>query len=280
MDLEKFCARVNHDTLMSLVKERVSDRRGLKRIDRFLKAGGMRGEGWPPSLEGAPQGGPRSPLLTNRLLDRLDKEREKRGHTFGRYADDCNIYVKSNRAGERVLASVTRFRSRKLKLKVNAQRSAVDRPWQRKFLGFTVTNSGPHRSKVGEKALERFKAVIRRITHRTRGQSIRPVRAEMGKYINGGKAYFGCAQVKAGCKELDSWIRRRRRCYLGKQWGRRGYRELLRRGGSRDLAWNTATSAHGPWRLSQSPGLSIALPGRFFDALGLPRLFEKRYQLT
>jgi RNA-directed DNA polymerase len=280
MDLEKFFDRVNHDKLMSLVKERVSDRRGLKRIDRFLKAGGMRGEGWPPSLEGAPQGGPISPLLTNLLLDRLDKELEKRGHKFVRYADDCNIYVKSKRAGERVLASVTRFLSRKLKLKVNAQKSAVDRPWQRKFLGFTFTNSGPHRSKVGEKALERFKEVIRRITQRTRGQTIRQVIAEMGKYINGWKAYFGFAQVKSGFKELDSWIRRRLRCYLWKQWGRRGYRELLRRGVSRELAWNTAKSAHGPWRLSQSPGLSIALPGRFFDVLGLPRLFEKRYQLT
>jgi RNA-directed DNA polymerase len=280
MDLEKFFDRVNHDKLMSLVKERVSDRRVLKLIDRFLKAGVMIGEGWHPSLEGAPQGGPISPLLTNLLLDRLDKELEKRGHKFVRYADDCNIYVKSKRAGERVLASVTRFLSRKLKLKVNAQKSAVDRPWQRKVLGFTFTNSGPHRSKVGEKALERFKEVIRRITQRTRGQTIRQVIAEMGKYINGWKAYFGFAQVKSGFKGLDSWIRRRLRCYLGKQWGRRGDRELLRRGVSRELAGNTAKSAHGPWRLSQSPGLSIALPGRFFDALGLPRLFEKRYQLT
>jgi RNA-directed DNA polymerase len=280
MDLEKCFDRVNHDKLMSLVKERVSDRRVLKLIDRFLKAGVMIGEGWHPSMEGTPQGGPISPLLTNLLLDRLDKELEKRGHKFVRYADDCNIYVKSKRAGERVLASVTRFLSRKLKLKVNAQKSAVDRPWRRKFLGFTFTHSGPHRRKVSGKALERFKEVIRGRTQRTRGKTIRQVVAELGNYINGWKAYFGLAQVKSVFKELDSWIRRRLRCYLWKQWGRRGYRELLRRGISRELAWNTAKSAHGPWRLSKSPGLSIALPGRFFDALGLPRLFETKSQLT
>jgi len=188
--------------------------------------------------------------------------------------------VKSERAGERVLASVTRFLSRKLKLRVNAQKSAVDRPWRRKFVGVTFTNSGPHRRKVSEEMLEGFKEVIRRITQRTWGKTIQQVTAEMGNYINGWKAYFGFAQVKSVFKELDSWIRRRLRCYLWKQWGRRGYRELLRRGVSRELAWNTAKSAHGPWRLSKSPGLSTALPGRSFDSLGLPRLFEKTYQLT
>jgi RNA-directed DNA polymerase len=221
-----------------------------------------------------------SPLLTNLLLDRLDKELEKRGHKCVRYADDGNISVKSTRAGERVLASVTRFLSRKLKLKANAQKRAVDRPWRRKFLGFTFTPSGPHRRKVSGKALERFKEVIRGRAQRTRGKTSRQVVAELGNYIHGWKAYFGLAQVKSVFKELDSWIRRRLRCYLWKQWGRRGYRELLRRGISRELAWNTAKSAHGPWRLSKSPGLSIALPGRFFDALGLPRLFETKSQLT
>jgi RNA-directed DNA polymerase len=279
LDLEKCFDRVNHDKLMSRVKERVSDRRVLKLIDRFLKAGVMIGQGWHPSMEGTLHGGPISPLLTNLLLDRLDQELEKRGHKFVRYADDCHIYVKSKGAGERVRASVTRFLSRKRKLKVNAQKSAVDRPWRRKFRGVTFTHSGPHRRKVREKALERFKEVIRGRTQRTRGKTIRQVVAELGNYINGWKAYFGLAQVKSVFKELDSWIRRRLRCYLWKQWGRRGYRELLRRGISRELAWKTAKSAHGPWRLSKSPGLSIALPGRFFDSLGLPRLFETKSQL-
>jgi RNA-directed DNA polymerase len=231
-------------------------------------------------MEGTPQGGPISPLLTHLLLDRLDKEVEKRGHTFVRDADDCHLSVQSTRAGERVLASVTRCLSRKLKLKVNVQKSAVDRPWRRKFLGCTCTNSGPHRRQVRDKALERFKEVIREITPRTRGKTIRQVVAELGHYRHGWKAYFGLAQGKSVCKELDSWIRRRLRCSLWKPWGRRGYRELRRRGISRELAWNTAKSAHGPWRLRTSPGLSIALPGRFFDSLGLPRLFEKKSQLT
>ena len=166
------------------------------------------------------------------------------------------------------------------KLKVNAQKSAVDRPWRRKCLGGTFTNSGPHRSQVSEKALERFKAVIRGLTQRTRGKTIRQVVAERGNDLNGGPAYFGLAQVKSVFKALDSWSRRRLRCYLWKQWGRRGYRELWPRGISRELAWNTAKSAHGPWRRRKSPGLSSALPGRFFDSLGLPRLFEKTSQLT
>jgi len=203
-------------------------------------------------------------------VDRLDKALEKRGHKFVRYADDCNIYVKSKRAGERVLASVTRFLSRKLKLKVNAQKSAVDRPWRRKFLGFTFTHSGPHRRKVSGKALERVKEVIRGRTQRPRGKTIRQVVAERGHDINGGKAYVGRAQVTSVFKELDAWLRRRLRCYRWQQWGRRGDRELRRRGISRELAGNTAQSAHGPWRLGQSPGLSIALSARFFDALGLP----------
>jgi RNA-directed DNA polymerase len=240
----------------------------------------MIGEGWHPSLEGTPHGGPISPLRTTLLRDRLEQARETRGHTCVRSAEDGNLYVTSQRAGERVLASVTRLRSRKLKRKVTGPKRAVDRPWRRQFLGFPCTNRGPHRQKVRETALERCKAVSRGSTHRTRGKTLRQVVAERGHDMHGWKASCGLAQVTSVCTELDSWIRRRRRCSLWKPWGRRGSREVRRRGISRELAWHTAKSAHGPWRRRQSLGLSIALPGRCFDSLGLPRRFEQKSQLT
>jgi len=216
-----------------------------------------------------------SPLLANLLLDDLDKELEKRGHRFVRYADDGNIYVRSRRAGERVMASVARFLERKLKLKVNEAKSAVDRPANRKFLGFTFTRGRMPRRKVSEKAVLAFKAKVRELTNRTRGRTIRQIVKELRKYILGWKGYFGFAEVASPLHDLDKWIRRRLRSYHWKQWGRRGYRELRKRGISRDLAWNTAKSAHGPWRLSRSPALAIALPTRYFAGLGLPSLVER-----
>lgn len=272
LDLEKFFDRVNHDKLMSLVKQRVADRRVLQLIDRYLKAGALTEEGWEATPEGTPQGGPLSPLLANLLLDGLDQELERRGHRFVRYADDCNIYVKSARAGQRVLASVTRFLARRLKLAVNAAKSAVDRPWRRTFLGFMFTGQRPNRRRVSEKALKACKQEVRRLTFRTRGVSLARVVGDLRQYLSGWYAYFGFAEAPSSFKELDSWIRRRLRCYRWKQWGRRRSRELRRRGVSRDLAWNTVKSAHGPWRISRSPALAIALPGRDFDGLGLPRL--------
>jgi RNA-directed DNA polymerase len=272
LDLEKFFDRVNHDKLMSLVKARVADRRGLQLIDRYLKAGARTDAGVEATMEGTPQGGPLSPLLANLLLDGLDQALERRGHRFVRYADDCNIYVKSARAGQRVLASVTRFLARRLKLAGNAAKSAVDRPWRRTFRGFTFTGRRPNRRRVSDKALKACKQEIRRLTYRTRGVSLRQVVRDVRQYVTGWYAYFGFGEVPSSHKELDSWTRRRLRCYLWKQWGRRRYRELRRRGVSRDLAWNTVKSAHGPWRLSRSPALAIALPGGYFDGLGLPRL--------
>jgi RNA-directed DNA polymerase len=272
LDLEKFFDRVNHDKLMSVVKKRVADRRVLQLIDRYLKAGALTDEGLEATVEGTPQGGPLSPLLTNLLLDGLDQELERRGHRFVRYADDCNIYVKSVRAGQRVLASVTRFLERRLKLAVNAAKSAVDRPWRRTFLGFTFTGRRPNRRRVSDKALKACKEEVRRRTFRTRGESLVRVVGDLRRYLDGWYTYFGFAQAPSSFKELDSWIRRRLRCYLWKQWDRRRYRQLRRRGVSRDLAWNTVKSAHGPWRISRSPALAIALPGSYFDGLGLPRL--------
>ena len=272
LDLEKFFDRVNHDKLMSLVKQRVAERRVLQLIDRYLKAGALTGEGLEATLEGTPQGGPLSPLLANLLRDGLDKELERRGHRFVRDADDCHIYVKSARAGPRVLARVTRFLARRLKLAVNAAKSAVDRPWRRTFLGFTFTGHRPNRRRVSEKALKACTQEVRRLTFRTRGASLARVVDDLRQYLSGWDAYFGVAEAPSSFKELDSWIRRRLRCYRWKPWGRRRYRERRRRGVSWDLAWNTVKSAHGPWRISRSPALAIALPGHYFDGLGLPRL--------
>ena len=275
LDLEKFFDRVNHDVLMHRVRERVTDRRAVTLIHRFLKAGVFTLEGMvEPTGEGTPQGGPLSPLLANLLLDDLDRELEKRGHRFVRYADDGNIYVRSRQAGERVMASVTRFLHRRLRLQVNEAKSAVDRPWNRRFLGFTFTRTRPNRRKVSEKALKTFQAKVREVTSRTRGRTTRQIVAELRSTILGWRAYFGFTEVPSPLRDLDKWIRRRLRSYHWKQWGRRGYRELRKRGVSRDLAWNTCKSAHGPWRLSQSPALVIALPWRYFAALGLPSLVE------
>ena len=275
LDLEKFFDRVNQDKLMSLVKERVRDRRGLQLIDRYLKAGALTGEGFEATTEGTPQGGPLSPLLANLLLDGFDKELERRGHRCVRDADDSHIYVKSARAGHRVLASVSRFLARRLKLTVNAAKSAVDRPWRRTSLGFTFTGRRPHRRQVSDKALKALKQEVRQRTSRTRGVPRRRLGHELRQYLEGWYAYFRVAEAQSTFKELDSWVRRRLRCYVWKQWGRRRYRELRKRGVSQDLAWNTCKSAHGPWRLSRSPALAIALPGQAFERLGVPRLHRR-----
>lgn len=275
LDLEQFFDRVNHDVLLSRVRARVSDRRGVALIHRFLRAGVLTLEGVvEPTGEGTPQGSPLSPLLANLLLDEFDRELERRGHRFVRYADDGNIYVRSRRAGARVMASVTRFLEGRLRLRVNAAKSAVDRPWNRTFLGFTFTGGRTLRRKVSSKALLAFKAKVRELTGRTRGRTMRQIVQELREYIQGWRGYYGFAEVVTPLRDLDKWIRRRLRCYHWKQWGRRGYRELRKRGVSRELAWNTAKSAHGPWRLSRSPALTIALPTRYFAGLGLPPLVE------
>jgi RNA-directed DNA polymerase len=273
MDLEKVFDRVNHDKVMSEVRKRVSDKRVNILIQRFLRSG-IEHEGKLMKSEmGTPQGGPLSPLLANLMLDNLDRELERRGHRFVRYADDCNIYVKSKRAGSRVLRSISRFFKTHLKLSVNEAKSAVDRPWRRQFLGFTFSSKLNRRISV--KSMKRFKNRIREITCRVRGRRIEVIVKELRRYMLGWQGYFKFTQVRHILRELDSWVKRRLRCYLWKQWGRRGYRELRKLGVSRDLAWNTAKSAHGPWRLSRSPGLAFALPAKYFAAMGLPRLFIK-----
>ncbi|MFH1674564.1 MAG: group II intron reverse transcriptase/maturase [Pseudomonadota bacterium] len=273
MDLEKFFDRVNHDKLMSEVRKRVLDRRVYVLILRFLRSGVQHEGKLLKTEEGTPQGGPLSPLLANLMLDELDRELERRGHRFVRYADDCNVYVRSRRAGTRVLRSISRFLSRHLKLSINQAKSAVGRPWERQFLGFTFSRR-LNRS-ISFKSIKRFKNRIREITCRTRGKRIDGIMKELRRFILGWQAYFNFTEVRSILKELDSWVKRRLPCYLWKQWGRRGYRELLRLGVSKNLAWNTAKSAHGPWRLSRSPGLAFALTAKYFANLGLPRLFVK-----
>ena len=275
MDLEKFFDQVNHDVLMHRVKQRIEDKRVLKLINDYLKSGAMQGDQFVSSEEGTPQGGPLSPLLANLLLDDFDRELESRGLHFCRYADDCNIYVKSQRAGERILRSVAHWLKAKLKLSVNVNKSAVARPWKRTFLGFTFTAQGKvKRIKVSDKSIKRFKQRIRGITRRTRGRTIVHIAMDLRKYLLGWKAYFGMTQVYSPLRDLDKWIRRKLRCYILKQWGRSGYRKLRQRGVDRSLAWNTAKSAHGPWRLSHSPALYKALPKRYFKELGIPELVE------
>ena len=270
MDLEKFFDRMNHDKLMNEVRRKISDRRIETLIRRYLKAGIQIHDKLIELSMGTPQGGPLSPFLANLLLDQLDKELEKRGHRFVRYADDCNIYVRSRRAGNRVLKSISRYLSDHLKLQVNQSKSAVGRPWERKFLGFSFSRR--LNIILSTQAVKRFKQRIREITYRTRGRRMEHIISELRRYMTGWYGYFKIIDVRSILKELDSWIKRRLRCYLWKQWGRRGYKELRRRGVSRDLAWNTCKSAHGPWRLSRSPALAFALPARYFASLGLPKL--------
>lgn len=271
IDLEKFFDTVNHDLVMHKLRKEISDRRVLRLINLYLRSGVLIGGSLHRTLEGTPQGGPLSPLLANVLLDSLDRELEKRGHRFVRYADDCNVYVRSRRAATRVLKSLSRYLLVKLKLNVNESKSAIGRAWERQFLGFSFSRT--LKVCISEKSLKRFKGRVRQLTRRTRGHNIRTVIRELRLYLLGWFAYYNRSQYRSVFKELDSWIRRKLRCYLWKQWGRRGYRELRCRGVSRDLAWNTCKSAHGPWRLSRSPALSIALPGRYFLALGLPCLY-------
>jgi len=274
IDLEKFFDRVNHDRLMAAVAKRVQDKRVLKLIRAFLNAGVMENGLVSSTDEGTPQGGPLSPLLSNLVLDEMDRELEKRGHRFVRYADDCNIYVQSERAGHRVMESLRAFITRKLKLKVNETKSAVARPWERKFLGFTFTSNRQPKRRVAPKALARFTQKVRDLTRRIRGISLQAMVKQLATYLRGWGSYFGFCQTPSVLDDLNSWIRRRLRCFQWKQWkrGRRRVEEMLKLGVRKDLAVRTAGSPHGPWRLSRTPALSYAMPKAFWDRLGLPTL--------
>jgi RNA-directed DNA polymerase len=274
LDLEKFFDRVNHDVLMGLVAKRVSDKRLLKLIRGLLTAGVLEGGLVGPTEQGTPQGGPLSPLLSNLMLDVLDKELEKRGHRFVRYADDCNIYVRSRRAGERVMEGVERFLERRLKLKVNRAKSAVARPSGRKFLGFSFTVGSYPRRRIAPETLVRFKQRVRETTRRTRGCSLEQIITELARYLNGWRGYFGFCETPSVLRDLDRWVRRRVRAIAWKQWkrGRTRFAELTRRGIGKDLAAQSAGSPNGPWRMSNSPALAMGLPNAILGSLGLPSL--------
>jgi RNA-directed DNA polymerase len=278
IDLEKFFDRVNHDRLMARVATRVKDKRVLKLIRAYLNAGVMDNGLEEPTVEGTPQGGPLSPLLSNIVLDELDRELERRGHRFVRYADDCTIYVRSERAGERVMESITRFIERKLKLKVNRTKSAVGRPWKRKLLGFSFTSGKEPKRRVAPEALSRFKKRVRELTRRSRSISTEQRVAQLRPYLLGWRGYFGFAQTPSVFEDLDSWIRRRLRAAIWKQ-GRRGttrFATFRRMGLSVGMAAAAAGSGHSAWHYSRNPGLSVALPNAYFTSLGLPNLAPRR----
>jgi len=277
LDLEKFFDRVNHDKLMGQIAKRVEDKRLLKLIRAFLNAGVMEGGLVSPSVEGTPQGGPLSPLLSNLVLDEFDRELEARGHRFVRYADDCNIYVRSERAGQRVMESVKRFIATRLKLKVNEAKSAVAKPQERKFLGFSFTSGKELKRKIAPKAIHRFKERVREIAIQARGGSMDQMIQELARYTVGWRGYFGFCETRRILELLDSWIRRRVRCAFWRQWktGRKRYAELVRRGVHRDLALCTAGSRGGPWHVSQSPALTMALSNACLNSLGVPSVAER-----
>jgi RNA-directed DNA polymerase len=278
IDLEKFFDRVNHDILMGLVAKRVKDKQVLKLLRAFLNAGVMENGLVSPATEGTPQGGPLSPLLSNLMLDVLDRELERRGHRFVRYADDCNIYVRSVRAGERVMAGVSRFLEKRLKLKVNRGKSAVARPGKRKFLGFSFTSGSEPKRRIAPQALERFKLRVRELTRTGRHLAPAQLGNRLKLFLTGWRGYFGFCETPSVLGKLDSWLRRRLRMVFWRQWkrGRTRFAALRRLGVGRDLAAKTAGSAHGPWRLSRSPALSFALPNTYLISLGLPTLAPGR----
>jgi RNA-directed DNA polymerase len=275
MDLEKFFDRVNHDILMSRVARRVGDRRVLVLTRRYLEAGAMAGGVETARREGTPQGGPLSPLLSNILLDDLDKELERRGHAFCRYADDSNIYVQSRRAGERVLSSLTLFLEKRLKLRVNADKSAVDRPWRRKFLGYSMTHHKGPRLKVAPVSVQRLKGKVRAACRRGRGRNLgRFITEDLNPLLRGWISYFRLAEVKGVFEDLDGWIRRRLRNILWRQWKKPKTRakKLMQRGLSPSRAWKTANNGRGPWWNSGSSHMNRAIPKHYFDACGLVAL--------
>jgi group II intron reverse transcriptase/maturase len=281
IDLEKFFDRVHHDTLMSLVKRKVGDKQVLSLINSYLKAGILEGGLTTARVEGTPQGGPLSPLLSNILLDELDKELEGRGHSFCRYADDCNLYVATRISGERVMASITSYLSERLKLTVNQAKSAVDRPWKRSFLSYSMTWHRKPRLTVAKKAVSRLKANFKKIFRQGRGKRIQTTIKELVPKLRGWIIYFRYAEVKGVFDELDGWLRRKLRRILWKQWKRPYTRakNLMRRGLSEATAWRSATNGRGPWWNAGAPHMNKAIPKSYFDKLGLVSLMNQHHRL-
>jgi group II intron reverse transcriptase/maturase len=282
LDLAKFFDRVNHDILMSRVARKVKDGRVLKLIRRYLEAGMMSEGVVSARTEGTPQGGPLSPLLSNILLTDLDRELERRGHRFCRYADDCNIYVKSPTAGQRAMVAITDYLERKLKLQVNRDKSAVARPWQRKFLGYSVTWHKQVRLKIADSSLKRLKARVREIVAGNASRNLPATIAALNPVLRGWTSYFRLTEVKGVLEELDGWIRRKLRCLLWRQWKRPATRNkrLQARGLDKTRAWKSASNGRGPWWNAGASHMNTAYPKSFFDVPGLVSLLEtqRRFQ--
>jgi RNA-directed DNA polymerase len=277
LDLEKFFDRVNHDRLMMKISEKVKDKKVLLLIRKYLQSGVMENGLVKPTTEGAPQGGPLSPLLSNIVLDELDKELEKRGHRFVRYADDCNIYVKTKRAGGRVKASVTQFIEMKLKLKVNQAKSEVDRPWKRKFLGFSLSVNQEPKVRIAKQSLQKAKARIRTITSRKKAMKMEGRIKELNQYLVGWCGYFALADTPSIFQELDAWIRRRLRMCLWKQWKKpkTKVKRLLSLGVPKDKAFEWGNTRKGYWRIACSPILHRTLDNQYWKSNGLKSLTER-----
>jgi RNA-directed DNA polymerase len=282
LDLEKFFDRVNHDVLMARVARRVKDKRVLRLIRRYLQAGMMAGGVVSPRVEGTPQGGPLSPLLSNILLDDLDQELAARGHRFVRYADDCNVYVRSKAAGERVMASLERFLAKRLRLKINRDKSAVARPWERKFLGYSVTVHRETKLKIAPASVQRFKKKLRPLLRRGRGRNLRGLLAELAPILRGWAAYFRLSDVKATWESLDQWLRRRLRAILWKQWKtwRTRLRELVRLGLSRERAAASACNGRGTWWNAGASHMNEAVPNALLQRWGLVSLQQEHRRLA
>jgi RNA-directed DNA polymerase len=282
IDLEKFFDRVNHDISMSRLARRIKDKRVLRLIRGYLQAGMMSNGLTTARREGAPQGGPLSPLLSNILLDELDKELERRGHKFCRYADDCNIYVQSRSSGERVMKSITSFLDRRLRLKVNAEKSAVARPWERKFLGYSMTPNRKPRLKVAKESVKRLKGKLREILRRGQGRSLeRLIVDDLTPVLRGWMNYFRLAEVKGVFEELDGWIRRKLRGVIWRQWRRTITRakNLMQRGLDKLRAWESASNGRGPWWNAGASHMHTAFPKSYFDRCGLWSLLDQRLRL-
>ena len=281
VDLKDFFDRVNHDVLMARLARRIEDQRILRLIRLYLQAGLLEGGLVSPRIEGTPQGGPLSPLLSNVLLDELDGELQRRGHRFVRYADDCNVYVRSRRAGERVLDTLERFLAKRLRLEVNRAKSAVDRPWRRKFLGYSVTAQREAKLRVSPEAVRRLKEKLRRLFRVGRGRSLGKVIQQLGPVLTGWLEYFRLAEVMASFEELDKWLRRKLRCIVWRQWKRPRTRakELARRGLERERAYISAYNGRGPWWNAGASHMHAAVPTRFLTQLGLPSLLQTHRRL-
>jgi group II intron reverse transcriptase/maturase len=282
LDLETFFDTVNHDVLIARVKRRVKDKRVLRLIGRYLRAGMMEGGLMSPRTEGTPQGGPLSPLLSNILLDDLDKELERRGHRFVRYADDFQVYVKSEAAGERVMASLERFLEKRLRLKVNRKKSAVGRPWKRKFLGYRTTTDHKPKLKPDPKSVKRLKTKLKELFRRGRGWNLARTIREINPVLRGWGYYYRLADVEGVFEGLDQWVRRRLRLILWRQWKRprTRARELQKRGLDRDRAKISAYNGRGPWWNAGSSHMNQAMPTSTFSQMGLVSLLHQHRRLA